>query len=202
MRLPAYYIPAGAVIDGNINLNGNYDPNKQPLLYVKGKLNLTSPNIGYATLAILPGGEVSISGKLTAQNVAKDLPALYVFPGGKLTVAEVSFSGREAVNLGTVEVTGKLDLNNALKFYNGAGSVLTAATFKYSNTGGLFNDGKIAAGELEFNSTAAFENCENGELTADYVKFANRTTKFYQKGAADIEEMYMIGEVYVNATPM
>lgn len=118
--------------------------------------------------------------------------------GGKLTVAEVSFSGREAVNLGTVEVTGKLDLNNALKFYNGAGSVLTAATFKYSNTGGLFNDGKIAAGELEFNSTAAFENCENGELTADYVKFANRTTKFYQKGAADIEEMYMIGEVYVN----
>ena len=31
----AYYIPAGAVIDGNINLNGNYDPNKQPLLYVK-----------------------------------------------------------------------------------------------------------------------------------------------------------------------
>lgn len=194
----AYYIPAGAVIDGNINLNGNYDPNKQPVLYVKGKLNLASPNIGYATLAILPGGEVSISGKLTAQNVAKDLPALYVFPGGKLTVAEVSFSGREAVNLGTVEVTGKLDLNNALKFYNGAGSVLTAATFKYSNTGGLFNDGKIAAGELEFNSTAAFENCENGELTADYVKFANRTTKFYQKGAADIEEMYVIGEVYVN----
>ena len=90
------------MIDGNINLNGNYDPNKQPLLYVKGKLNLASPNIGYATLAILPGGEVSISGKLTAQNVAKDLPALYVFPGGKLTGAEVSFSGREAVNLGTV----------------------------------------------------------------------------------------------------
>lgn len=194
----AYYIPAGAVIDGNINLNGNYEPNKQPVLYVKGKLNLASPNIGYATLAILPGGEVTISGKLTAQNVAKDLPALYVFPGGKLTVVEVSFSGREAVNLGTIEVTGKLDLNNALKFYNGAGSVLTAATFKYSNSGGLFNDGKIAADELEFNSTAAFENCENGELTVGYVKFANRTTKFYQKGAADIDEMYAIGEVYVN----
>ena len=193
-----YYIPAGAVIDGNINLNGNYAPNKQPVLYVAGKLNLASPNIGYATLAILPGGEVTVSGKLSAQNVVKDRPALYVFPGGKLTAAEVNFSGREAVNLGTVEVTGKLDLNNALTFYNGAGAVLTAANFKYSNTGGLFNDGKIAVDELEFNSTAAFENCENGELTAGYVKFANKTTKFYQKGAADIDEMYVIGEVYVN----
>ncbi len=194
----AYYIPAGAVIDGNINLNGNYEPNKQPVLYVAGKLNLASPNIGYATLAILPGGEVTVSGKLTAQNVAKDWPALYVFPGGKLMAAEVNFSGKVAVNLGTVEVTGKLDLNNALKFYNGPEAVLTAANFKYSNSGGLFNDGKITADELEFNSTAAFENCENGELTVGYVKFANKTTKFYQKGAASIEEMYVIGEVYVN----
>ena len=163
----AYYIPAGAVIEGNINLNGNYAPNKQPVLYVAGKLVLSSPNIGYATLAVLPGGEVTVSGKLSAQNVAKDLPALYVFPGGKLTAAEVNFSGKVAVNLGTVNVSGKLDLNNDLKFYNGAGAVLTSATFKYSNTGGLFNDGAISADELEFNSTAAFENCENGDLKVE-----------------------------------
>ena len=194
----AYYIPAGAVIEGNINLNGNYAPNKQPVLYVAGKLVLSSPNIGYATLAVLPGGEVSVSGKLTAQNVAKDLPALYVFPGGKLTAAEVNFSGKVAVNLGTVNVSGKLDLNNDLKFYNGAGAVLTSATFKYSNTGGLFNDGAISADELEFNSTAAFENCENGDLKVEEMIMANTTTKFYQKGVAEIGEMTCRGEFYVN----
>ncbi len=194
----AYYIPAGAVIEGNINLNGNYAPHKQPVLYVAGKLVLSSPNIGYATLAVLPGGEVTVSGKLSAQDVAKDLPALYVFPGGKLTAAEVNFSGKIAVNLGTVNVTGKLDLNNDLKFYNGAGAVLTAATFKYSNTGGLFNDGAISVDELEFNSTAAFENCENGDLKVEEMVMANTTTKFYQKGIATISEMTCRGEFYVN----
>ena len=192
------YIPAGAVIDGNINLNGNYEPNKQPVLYVAGKLELSSLNVGYATLAVLPGGEVTVSGKLSAQNVAKERPALYIFAGGKLAAGEVNFSGKVAVNLGTVEVAGKLDLNNDLKFYNGPGAVITAADFIYSNTGGLFNDGKINAAELEFNSSAAFENCENGELTVGEMRMANTTTKFYQKGHATIDNMVCHGEFYVN----
>lgn len=192
------YIPAGAVIEGNIDLNGNFGTNKQPVLYVAGKLAVSSLNIGYATLAVLPGGEVTVKGQLSAQSVTKDNPALYVFAGGTLTADNVNFSGKVAVNLGTVTVARKLDLNNDLKFYNGAGAALTAATFKYSNTGGLFNDGAITADELEFNSTAAFENCENGELTVEEMELSNTTTKFYQKGLATIGEMTCRGEFYVN----
>lgn len=192
------YIPAGAVITGNIDLNGNFSPNKQPVLYVAGKLALSSLNIGYATLAVLPGGEVTIAGELSAQNVAKNQPALYVFAGGKLTAKKVNLSCREAVNLGVIGVEDKLDLNNALKFYNAAGAVLTADEFIYSNDGGLFNDGKITADELEFNSKAAFENCENGELTVNELDMKNTSTKFYQKGVAHIDEMDSHGEFYVN----
>lgn len=192
------YIPAGAVITGNIDLNGNFSPDKQPVLYVAGKLAVSSLNIGYATLAVLPGGEVTITGQLSAQNVAKDQPALYVFAGGKLTAKKVNLSCREAVNLGAIGVEEKLDLNNALKFYNAAGAVLTADEFIYSNAGGLFNDGKITADELEFNSTAAFENCENGVLTVNDLDMENTTTKFYQKGVAHIDDMDSHGEFYVN----
>lgn len=192
------YIPAGAVITGNIDLNGNFSPEKQPVLYVAGKLAVSSLNIGYASLAVLPGGEVTITGELSAQNVAKDKPALYVFAGGKLTARKVNLSCREAVNLGTIGVEDKLDLNNALKFYNAAGAELTTDKFIYSNAGGLFNDGKIMADELELNSTAAFENCENGSLTVNDLDMENTATKFYQKGVAHIDEMDSHGEFYVN----
>ena len=57
---PEYLIPAGAEVAGELDLNGGFSPYQAPILYVAGKLTLSSLNIGRAKLAVLPGGEVKI----------------------------------------------------------------------------------------------------------------------------------------------
>lgn len=86
-----YYIPAGAEITGNINLNGKFSPHSAPVLYVAGKLTLNaSVTIGQATLAVLPGGKVYIKeAKANLQQNAVN-PAIYVFEGGTFTTDKTS----------------------------------------------------------------------------------------------------------------
>ena len=79
---PEYLIPAGAEVAGKLDLNGGFSPYQAPILYVAGKLTLSSLNIGRAKLAVLPGGEVKI-GTLKIQPSAADGAAVYVFADGK-----------------------------------------------------------------------------------------------------------------------
>ena len=51
---PEYLIPAGAEVAGELDLNGGFSPYQAPILYVAGKLTLSSLNIGRAKLAVLP----------------------------------------------------------------------------------------------------------------------------------------------------
>ena len=97
-----YYIPAGAEITGNINLNGKFSPHSAPVLYVAGKLTLdTSVTVGQATLAVLPGGEVYIKeAKANLQQNAVN-PAIYVFEGGTFTTDKTSFSCKTVVKMVT-----------------------------------------------------------------------------------------------------
>lgn len=78
---PEYLIPAGAEVAGKLDLNGGFSPYQAPILYVAGKLTLSSLNIGRAKLAVLPGGEVKI-GTLKIQPSAADGAAVYVFADG------------------------------------------------------------------------------------------------------------------------
>ena len=85
---PEYLIPAGAEVAGKLDLNGGFSPYQAPILYVAGKLTLSSLNIGRAKLAVLPGGEVKI-GTLKIQPSAADGAAVYVFADGKRFIDEV-----------------------------------------------------------------------------------------------------------------
>ena len=124
-----YYIPAGAEITGNINLNGKFSPHSAPVLYVAGKLTLNaSVTIGQATLAVLPGGKVYIKeAKANLQQNAVN-PAIYVFEGGTFTTDKTSFSCKTVVNEGTFVVNGLFNVNTSCEFYNGATAALQAGS--------------------------------------------------------------------------
>lgn len=189
-----YYIPAGAEINGKIDLNGYQGKHPNPVLYVKGKLTLSSPQIG-GTLAILPGGEVTVTGTLAARAVNEaPHPAIYVFKGGKLTTGNANLSCESIVNNGTLHVDGKLDTNNQVVIYNGTDGELSADKFYISNNGTLYNDGKIDVEDFELNSKTTFENCENGVVEIDKMSLTNgNSTVFTQKGKANIDEMKCTG---------
>ena len=166
---PEYLIPAGAEVAGKLDLNGGFSPYQAPILYVAGKLTLSSLNIGRAKLAVLPGGEVKI-GTLKIQPSAADGAAVYVFADGKLSVGKPNVSGKCIVNNGTLTVDGSLDMNSGLTVYNTA-------------TG---------------NSDGEFHNCENALLVVHDECELERNTAIYQRGRASIEEMTARGTIWVN----
>ncbi len=194
---PAYYIPAGAEITANIDLNGGFGSYRSPILYVAGRLKLASAHIGTATLAVLPGGVAEI-GSLTAQNAGKKTqPAIYVFAGGRLVLDNANLSCKSVVNCGESVIEDKLDLNNQVEFYNVAGASLTVGELEYSNSGTFYNDAVFVADEMETNSSVTVWNFENGELDVkDYKIEAGNTV--YQQGTARIGELETRGKFYVN----
>ena len=194
---PAYYIPAGVEITANIDLNGGFGPYHSPVLYVAGRLKLASVNIGTASLAVLPGGVAEI-GNLTAQNAGKKTqPAIYVFAGGKLSLGNANLSCKSVVNCGEFVVSGKLDINNQVEFYNVAGASFAAGELAYSNSGTLYNDSVLTADDFEINSSATVWNFGNGEMEVkDFKMEAGNTV--YQQGTARIGELETRGKFYVN----
>lgn len=192
-----YLIPVGSEVTGNIDMNGNRSSTyAHPILYVAGKLTMSSLNIGNATLAVLPGGEVNIS-SLRAQPLKSDLPTIYVFEGGKLTTSYPNLSCNSVVNMGAVVVNGDLDLNNELKFYNTASASLTLNDLKLSGAV-VYNDGVATFEGLKLNSQAEFNNYEGGVLTvADVCEFENKTT-ILQAGKATFHDVTARGTMLVN----
>lgn len=195
---PEYLIPAGAEVAGKLDLNGGFSPYQAPILYVAGKLTLSSLNIGRAKLAVLPGGEVKI-GTLKIQPSAADGAAVYVFADGKLSVGKPNVSGKCIVNNGTLTVDGSLDMNNGLTVYNTATGVLTVTDeMKVSNSARIYNDGAVTVDDLKINSDGEFHNCENALLVVNDECELERSTAIYQRGRASIEEMTARGTIWVN----
>lgn len=195
---PEYLIPAGAEVAGEIDLNGGFSPYQTPILYVAGKLTLSSLNIGRAKLAVLPGGEVKI-GTMTIQPSAADEAAVYVFADGKLSVEKPNVSGKCIVNNGKLKVDGNLDMNNGLIIYNTATAVLTVTDeMKVSNSARIYNDGAVTVDDLKINSNGEFHNCENALLVVNDDCEFERNATIYQRGRASIEEMTARGTIWVN----
>ena len=195
---PEYLIPAGAEVAGELDLNGGFSPYQAPILYVAGKLTLSSLNIGRAKLAVLPGGEVKI-GTLKIQPSAADGAAVYVFADGKLSVGKPNVSGKCIVNNGTLTVDGSLDMNSGLTVYNTATGVLTVTDeMKVSNSARIYNDGAVTVDDLKINSDGEFHNCENALLVVNDECELERSTAIYQRGRASIEEMTARGTIWVN----
>lgn len=193
-----YLIPANAEVAGELDLNGGFSPYQVPILYVAGKLTLSSLNIGRGKLAVLPGGEVKI-GTLNIQPSAADEAAVYVFADGKLSVGKPNVSGKCIVNNGELAVEGKLDMNNGLIIYNTATAVLTVNDeMKVSNSARIYNDGAVTVADLRINSNGEFHNCENALLVVNNECELERNTIIYQRGRASIEEMTVRGTIWVN----
>lgn len=197
------YIPAGAVIEGNIDLSGAANT---PVLYVAGELKMTDLTIGNATLAVLRGGKVTIAKELKAENVgAKEQPAIYVFEGGQLTVKDdAKLSCKSVVNCGTIEVADDLELYEQLVFYNAAGAnlKLTGKESEIETKGStqIFNDGTIVTAEVDLGDdggSSTLTNCENGELTIGKLDIDDGN-KLVQKGLATITYADCDGEMYIN----
>ena len=195
---PEYLIPAGTEIAGELDLNGGFSPYQTPILYVAGKLTLSSLNIGRGKLAVLPGGEVKI-GTMNIQPAAADEAAVYVFADGKLSVGKPNVSGKCIVNNGELTVDGKLDMNNGLIIYNTATAVLTVTDeMKVSNSARIYNDGAVTVDDLKINSDGEFHNCENALLVVNDKCEFERNTIIYQRGRASFEEMMARGTIWVN----
>ena len=196
-----YYIPAGAEITGNINLNGKFSPHSAPVLYVAGKLTLNaSVTIGQATLAVLPGGEVYIrEAKANLQQNAV-YPAIYVFEGGTFTTDQTSFSCKTIVNEGTFVVNGLFNVNTSCEFYNGASAALQAGEVEVTNKAKLYNDGKVESADFRLNTYAELHNCENGTVAIDGTFYVTNYSVTYQKGVATMDKLEARGggTLYVN----
>lgn len=194
-----YYIPVGAEITGNINLNGSFSPYPNPVLYVAGKLTANSFAIGKATLVVLPGGEVTINGNTAANQQFTNAPAVYVFAGGSFKTGSANFSNNVVVNKGEFEVDGLLDINNSCAFYNTASAVLAIGTFKLSNSAKLYNDGEVDSDSLEANSSAQMHNCENGLMKIDNTLYFTNNVIIQQKGEIEGSKLTISsGTIYVN----
>lgn len=196
---PEYLIPAGVEITSAIDLNGGFSPYRDPVLYVAGKLTLSTLHIGQARLAVLPGGEVTVKSLSGSGTGDASKPSIYVFEGGKLTLEDkVSLGSKTLVNCGTFVANDDLDLNNSAIFYNDATAEFQADEVKCSNDVKFYNDGKITVEDLKLNSNGEFYNCENGELEVREDCEFERNTTIYQRGFARIDDMTARGTIYVN----
>lgn len=190
---PAYLIPAGATVAGNLDLTGGKTPYKSPVLYVAGKLTLASSQIDQATLAVLDGGEVYIK---EVGMKADNTLAIYVFKGGKFAAEDINIS-RQVVNFGAFEVADDIDAGNRSVIYNMPGATMIADEVDCSGNAVFFNDGTVKFKDLGLDSGAKFENCENGDATLSKCDLETGGTEFYQKGKAAINELENEGRFYV-----
>ncbi len=90
-----FYVPAGyditSYVNGVENLNfWNYNgSSKNAAIYIAGKLTVSSVNINCASIVVLDGGELVVTGTFTTANVSTSHPQpLYVMAGGKVTFEE------------------------------------------------------------------------------------------------------------------
>ncbi|MEG2369995.1 MAG: LruC domain-containing protein [Alistipes sp.] len=196
----AYYIPAGAHIDGNLTLQGS---NQHPILYVAGTFNASSLHVGQASLVVLPGGRVEITGSLTAQNSGETgKAAIYTFDGGTLTTGIANLSCKCVVNQGVFNINRLLDINGSCDFYNTASGEIVTENFVFSNSGLLANDGKFTVYEtMSANGSHQMTHYENSTFTTDGCVLESGVT-LTLKGQCTMHELDLRGSLYVNCSAL
>lgn len=208
-RVNSYLIPAGATVEGNINMSGW--TNNLPVLYVAGKLSIRDQlEISKTRLVVLPGGEVETDDALALNNAFDDKASVYVFEGGFLKVGNLRFDqGRTGtlVNKGTLYITGsgdsagKLKMNGG-KFYTATGINSTEEGAKYKGVevrasyAEMHIDGTFEADEIEIDASSTLVNYENGRLSAD--DFDLDQSVLVQKGDFSVEEMDLSSGATIN----
>lgn len=192
----AYYIPAGAVVNGNITFEGS---NRYPILYVAGTFNIKSVNIGNSCLVVLPGGKVDVTGRMTARNSGntEDKPTIYIFDGGTINLGSANLSCRCVVNAGVFNIEDLLDINTSCDFYNTSTAKLLADELLFSNKGLLNNDGQITIDEMSANGSHDITNYENSNLIIEECTIESGVS-LVLKGKSKIQTMMLRGELYVN----
>lgn len=208
-RVNSYLIPAGATVEGNINMSGW--TNNLPVLYVAGKLSIRDQlQISKTRLVVLPGGEVETKDALALNNAFDDKASVYVFEGGFLKVGNLRFDhGRMGtlVNKGTLYITGSGDSEGKLKmaggkFYTTTGINSTEEGAKYKGVevrasyAELHIDGAFAADEIEMDASSTLVNYENGHLRAD--DFDCDQSNLVQKGEFTVKEMNLSSRATIN----
>lgn len=113
-----YRVPSNVELKQAFNTNGYTNTINGLVLYIEGKVHLTSSNsLNDITLVVANGGEIIIDGNTTFSGTGR----FVVCPGGKMTgvngaVFKIS-NGAPCYNAGTINYAGTLDLNGST-FYN------------------------------------------------------------------------------------
>lgn len=172
----SYYIPSGVTRTGKTNLD-NYKGHA--ILYVKGKLNLSSAiSLNKASIVILDGGSVTVTGISTGSFV-ETIPIIYLQQNTNLnSTKDVGLTnGISLVNKGTMSVYGIIDINGSSKFYN-EGSLATTNSKKgiqVTNSAQLMNSGNINAKYFDVTTYGSVTNDISGKMTIGSYYQSNNT---------------------------
>jgi LruC domain-containing protein len=163
----SYYIPAGVTRTASTNMS-NYL--SHAILYVKGKLNLSSSSISLnkTSIVILDGGSVTVKGLLTGVFDAT-IPIVYLQQNASLTSsAAVEFNdGITIVNKGAISVNGDIKMNVASCLYNEGNITVTKSNtgLQITNNSTLYNSGNINTKVYNLTSNASTVNDVSGKIT-------------------------------------
>ena len=156
-----YRVPSNVELKQPFNTNGYSNTVNGLVVYIEGKVHLTSSNsLNDVTLVVANGGEIVIDGNTTFSGTGR----FVVCPGGKITgsngvVLKVS-NGAPCYNAGTINYAGTLDLNGST-FYNNSTinlDILMGTTYGTHFT----NFGHIYARTNAMQADAYNQNIVNG----------------------------------------
>jgi len=183
-KYKSYYLPTGVTNNNIKELNGW---NNHLVLYVSGKLTLSSFSMYQGSLFILDGGVVEIPYfSLSAQN-ATDIPAIYIAPGGTLTLTSTNKDSQASgasyiINKGTVTSSSHVTFSNSSTLYN-LGSISLSSTksnFKpelsITNNSILYNSGTVYSYSLSLSSAVIITNTSSGKITVNEYSQSNGIT--------------------------
>jgi len=172
----SYYIPSGVTRTGKTDLSNSKG---HAILYVKGKLNLSSAiALNKASIVILDGGSVTVKGISTGAFV-ETIPIIYLQQNANLnSTKDVGLTnGISLVNKGTMSVYGEIDINGSSKLYN-EGSLSTTKYQKgiqVTNSAQLMNSGNINVDYFDLTSYGSVTNDIGGKMTIRSYYQSNNT---------------------------
>lgn len=180
-KYKAYYLPAGVTNSSITSLNGW---NNHLVLYVAGKLTLSSLNIYQASLFILEGGVVEIPEFSLSAQTATDIPAIYIAPGGTLSLTSDKKDSQTSgssyiINRGKITSARNVTFSVSSTFYNVGTIDLSSTkpnfkpTLNFTNNSILYNSGTINTYTLDLNSAVTITNTSSGKISVKEYSQSN-----------------------------